>query len=224
MGYVDLYCERLGPGLLAEPVNAATNIAFFVAAWMLWRIARRSGKPSSEIRLLIGLIVAIGIGSTLFHTFAATWARWLDIAPILVFQLTFLWIYARSAMRWRAVSATLLVVSFFSVALYSRQFTQLLNGSLVYAPAIIAIFTLGRHQWLTNRIRPPLLLPAAGVFTLSLVLRTVDSAACQHFALGTHFFWHLLNATVLYLAVRCLLPPRHADRVIESQRQRGYAS
>jgi len=212
MSYVDLYCERLAPGLLAEPVNAATNIAFFVAAWLLWRFARRSDEPRFEIQQLVGLIVGIGVGSALFHTFAATWARWLDIVPILLFQLVFLWIYARSVMRWRAVSAAALVIAFFSVALYARQFAQLFNGSLTYAPAIVAIFALGVHQWLTDRIRPPLLLPAAGMFALSLALRTIDAMACQHFALGTHFFWHLLNAAVLYLAVRSVLPPRRADR------------
>lgn len=205
MGYVDLYCERLGPGLLAEPVNALTNAAFFVAAWLLWRIARRDGALSAEIGVLVGLIVAIGIGSTLFHTLATTWARWLDVLPILLFQLAFLWTYARAAMRWRAVPAAALVVAFLGVALYARQFPHLLNGALTYAPAIVAIFALGLHQWLTDKARPPLLLAAAAVFTLSLILRTVDAAACEYFALGTHFFWHLLNAVVLYLSVRSLL-------------------
>lgn len=210
MAYVDLYCERLGPGLLAEPVNALTNAAFFVAAWLLWRLARRSGGPGYEIGLLLGLIVAIGIGSTLFHTLATTWARWLDVLPILLFQLAFLWTYARGAIRWQAVPAAALVVAFLAVALYARQFPHLLNGSLTYAPAIVAILALGLHQWLTDKARPPLLLAAAAVFTLSLILRTLDAAACEVFALGTHFFWHLLNAVVLYLSVRSLLGLRRA--------------
>lgn len=27
--FIDIYCERLGPGLWAEPLNALTNAAFF---------------------------------------------------------------------------------------------------------------------------------------------------------------------------------------------------
>ena len=42
MGYIDVYCERVGPGLWAEPVNALTNAAFFLAGWLLWRNARRT--------------------------------------------------------------------------------------------------------------------------------------------------------------------------------------
>ena len=53
----------------------------------------------------------------------------------------------------------------------------------------------------------PWLLAAAGVFVVSLVLRTIDAAACERLPLGTHFCWHLLNGVVLYLAVRSLLRP-----------------
>jgi hypothetical protein len=30
--YMDVYCERTGPGLLAEPLNAVTNASFLIAA------------------------------------------------------------------------------------------------------------------------------------------------------------------------------------------------
>ena len=210
MRQIDLYCERLGSDLLAEPVNAVTNAAFFAAAWLLWRHARRSGRVGHEFWVLSGLIVAIGVGSTLFHTLATTWARWLDVLPILLFQLAFIWTYARGAMRWQALPAGAMVVAFLGVALYARQFPHLLNGSLTYAPAIAAILALGVHQWLSNEERPPLLLVAAGVFTLSVVLRTIDATACEHFAVGTHFFWHLLNGVVVYLSVRSVLLPHQA--------------
>jgi hypothetical protein len=82
-----LYCERAEPGLFAEPLNALTNVAFFVAAWAAWSLARRSRTAPADIGLLIALSIVIGIGSTLFHTFAAVWARVLDEVPILLFQL-----------------------------------------------------------------------------------------------------------------------------------------
>ena len=51
---VDDYCERLGPGLWAEPLNLVTNLAFLIAA-ILWRRCRggrrgrcwRRSSPSS---------------------------------------------------------------------------------------------------------------------------------------------------------------------------------
>ena len=70
-----VYCERLGPGLLAEPLNALSNLAFFLAAWAAWSVARRGGALDSGIAVLVGLIATIGIGSTLFHTFSTPWAH-----------------------------------------------------------------------------------------------------------------------------------------------------
>jgi hypothetical protein len=82
---VDLYCERLGPGLWAEPLNALTNASFLVAAWFSWRMAARQQRLTSGVWLLIGLMIAIAIGSGFFHTFATNWARILDVVPILIF-------------------------------------------------------------------------------------------------------------------------------------------
>jgi len=202
MEHVDIYCERLGPGIFAEPVNALTNIAFFVAAWVLWREAGRQGNRSPDITLLVVLIAAIGVGSSIFHTLALAWSRWLDVVPILLFQLTFLWLYPRRIMGWGTGSATALIVVYLAVALYGRQFPEVMNGSLAYAPAIAALLALGLYHWVTRQPAPYLLLFAAGVFTVSLIARTIDSTICPHFPLGTHFLWHLLNPVVLYLCVR----------------------
>jgi len=203
--YLDLYCERLAPGLFGEPANALSNLAFFAAAWLLAREARRHGAWRPDIALLVALIAVVGIGSTVFHTVATTWAQWLDLVPILLFQLVFLSIYARRELRWPALAAGLLAAAFLAVALYARRYPELFNGSITYAPAIVAIFVLGLHHQAIHPRERPLLLYAAGVFTVSLFLRTIDAAACERFPVGTHFCWHLLNGVVLYLAVRSLL-------------------
>jgi hypothetical protein len=50
------------------------------------------------------------------------------------------------------------------------------------------------------------LLGAAGVFLVSMLFRTIDFEVCAltRFAgraIGTHFMWHILNATTLFLLV-----------------------
>ena len=57
------YCERCGPGLLAEPINASTNLSFLIAAWAAWFLARRANALHAGTWGLIALSVAIGIGS-----------------------------------------------------------------------------------------------------------------------------------------------------------------
>jgi hypothetical protein len=205
METLDLYCERLGPGLWAEPLNASTNIAFFLSAWALWHTARKAQRLAPGVWLLIALIVMIGAGSTLFHLLATPWARLADELPILVFQLWFVWMYGRRAMGLGWPGAAVLLAAFFALALAGRQFPHVLNGSLVYAAAVVFIIGLGLYHAATRKAEPSILLWAAAVLAVSVVLRTLDHAVCDAFPTGTHFFWHLLNALVLYLAARGLL-------------------
>ena len=78
---VDGYCERLGPGLRAEPLNAVTNLAFLAGAFWLWPRMRGDGAA----RVLCVSLALIGIGSGLFHTVAERWAGLADVLPILVY-------------------------------------------------------------------------------------------------------------------------------------------
>lgn len=72
---IDAYCERVGFGFWAEPINALTNIAFLASGFVIWRKAQGRGLPLAEAMAIV--LFAIGIGSFLFHTFATRWAgRW----------------------------------------------------------------------------------------------------------------------------------------------------
>jgi hypothetical protein len=210
---LDLYCERLGPGLLAEPVNAFTNAAFFLAAWWIWRQAPRpQGRVDRGTALLVALVLAIGVGSTLFHTTASRWALLADVVPILLFQICFLWLYLKRRMELASPPALGLEALFVAATLVSRSWPRLLNGSLAYAPGLLALLLLGaweRNQPPRGRRSGPGLLVTGAVFAVSLTLRSVDQLVCPWWPLGTHPAWHLLNALVLALACRSLLPPAH---------------
>lgn len=205
IGSIDLYCERLGPGLLAEPINAITNLSFVVAAIAIWYQARRLDSLSSGILLLIGLMVAIGLGSGLFHTFATGWARVLDILPILLFQVVFMWIYGRRIIRISTGKLVAAVVIFLVSAYFCRQFQHLFNGSLIYAPALLLLIALGIYHYRHARNHRHLLLWATGVFLLSLFFRSIDMAVCEYVAFGTHFLWHVFNGVLVYLVALGLL-------------------
>ena len=195
----DIYCERLGPELWAEPVNAATNLAFLFAAWATWRIAQKQSTLTPDIRLLIGLITAIGVGSGLYHTFATRWAELLDVLPILLFQLLFLGSYCSRIILIQPIFTGLIVLAYAGIVFWAGTFSHLLNGSLAYAPAILVLGIVGCYHCATDRNRPNLLLIAALVFLISLTFRTLDNAFCPYIPLDTHFLWHLLNALLLYL-------------------------
>ena len=205
---VDLYCERLGVGLWEEPFNAVTNLSFITAAWFSWLLAKRQEALTPGVWALLALMCAIGVGSALFHTYANSLTRLLDVLPILLFQLIFVWMYFRSVTRFGATSSSIIVLVYLLATLVGRQYPDLLNGSLIYAPALVLLFVGGLFHALTGRSERLVMAGAAVVFTCSLAFRSIDNRVCSDFPLGTHFLWHLLNGVVLYLLLRVLVANR----------------
>jgi hypothetical protein len=76
-------CERLRDGLVAQPVNAASALAYLLAAaWLAGQGARRDAAPRREA-LAFGLAVAAaGVGSVDFHGPGSPAARWLHDAGL----------------------------------------------------------------------------------------------------------------------------------------------
>jgi len=87
-----MYRERSGdPAFWAEPLNALSNASFVIAAAFAldFAICKRALQPSTLA--LISLAAVIGWGSFLFHTVPSYPSMWLDIIPITLFQILFLW-------------------------------------------------------------------------------------------------------------------------------------
>ncbi len=201
--YIDIYCERLEPGLWAEPLNAVTNAAFFVAAFFVYLLARKENALTPQSMVLIALLCLIGIGSTLFHTFATKLTMLSDVLPILFYQMAFIWFYALGVMRLSAVKSAALFAVFIAMTVAAEQApAHILNGSLGYAPAIIFLLGLGVWHFITRQRERFILVIAALVFMVSLTLRSIDMSVCTQIPFGTHFLWHILNGFVLYLSTR----------------------
>jgi hypothetical protein len=200
--YVDIYCERTAPGLLAEPINALTNLAFFLAAWLVLRQARAEGRLDWPLKVLIGLVFAIGTGSLLWHTFAQRWAGVADVIPILLFIVTYvglsMWRYF-GAGRAEAVALAVAFL-FFAPGLRSAAAATLpdvMRPSFGYLPALVALVVCGALLVLRRHPAGVWLLGAGAVFIVSLTFRALDEQVCAGFPTGTHFMWHILNAVVL---------------------------
>jgi hypothetical protein len=148
--------------------------------------------------VLIVLAVCIGVGSGLWHTFATDWASVLDVAPITLFQLAFLWLYGRHAVRLPAAAVVALLAVHVALGVWLTRFDEWLNGSLVYIPTIVLTAV---HQYATAGPVPRATVASAVVFCVSLTARSIDLVVCRQLPVGTHFLWHVLNGVVVYLAM-----------------------
>jgi len=76
-------CERLRPGLIAQPVNTATSLAFVAAAGATALRSRRRGTPYGAQEVAYSALLAlVGIGSVAFHGPQPRGAKVLHDAPI----------------------------------------------------------------------------------------------------------------------------------------------
>ncbi|AEI93140.1 ceramidase domain-containing protein [Roseobacter litoralis] len=205
--YVDGYCERMGPEYWAEPINAITNLAFVLAALVMWRRAR--GVPLA--RALCVVLGLIGIGSYLFHTHAQVWAAMADVLPIIGFILLYLFAVNRAAFDvsgWPALGLTALFIPYAGMMVPVFSLVPALGGSAAYAPVPLLIFL---YAGFLRRRLPEFargLAIGAGLLVLSLAFRTLDEPVCEAIPMGTHFMWHVLNGVMLgwmiYIYVRLM--------------------
>ena len=202
---MDVYCERVGPGLLAEPLNAVSNISFLLAAWAAWVLATRTGALSAGVRVLIALAASVGIGSILWHTYPVSLTLILDIVPILFFIIWYIWLYTRNVIGMRSLFAVASGAAFLIATFLVIPYSDVLHGALVYTPGLMVALVLGVFHATERRVARFTLLAAAGVYMAALFFRTIDNEVCPVLPIGTHFLWHILIGLVTYLAMRSLI-------------------
>lgn len=194
---VDIYCERVGPEFWAEPVNAVTNAAFLIAAFILWRRVRDTDLDLAKV--LCTVLAAIGVGSFLSHTFATRWAATADVVPIGVFVFVYIFAANRDflGLGWaKGAGATMLfpVFAYFIVPVLADMG---LGASAAYGAVNLYIYAYGVLLFPKDRALGGGLLIGAGVLSLSIFARTIDHGVCERFEVGSHFLWHCLNALML---------------------------
>jgi Ceramidase len=201
MGQIDLYCERTSPALWAEPVNALSNLAFVAAGlWGVRQVRRYGAGTFAEV--LAWWVVAIGIGSALFHTFANELTKWADILPIAGFTLAYTLMNLRrfTGMSWQRAAP--IFFAFYGAAgliafLVPDWLREATNGSTGYLPPFLALLFFGALVLASGSRAGWYNLAAAGIFVASVAFRAIDLKVCDEFPLGTHFLWHTLNGLML---------------------------
>jgi len=204
---IDNYCERLDASLFSEPLNAISNGAFLIAAFVLFMRYRAVGRRDFEVLALIALVAVVGLGSLAFHTFANGLSMMADVMPTAVLVVTYIWVAFRRLLLWRGRSALGAIALFFVAAFIVGMVPQAyaFNGSIAYLPCFGVLLFLWAQLAAKQHVEAITLKKAVLVFMASLTFRSVDMQWCAVFPLGTHFLWHCFNGILLTLLVRAVL-------------------
>ena len=231
------YCERgLDPAFWAEPLNAASNVAYLaVAAAMLVRMRRLPATVAGQrwwLILMIGLVALVGAGSFLFHTLATRWALAADVLPIFLFMLVYMAFALRVLLGFGLAVTAGIIGAFMTVTIAASSLAcpamltglavgapePCLKGSVGYVPALLALVVTSHLLWRRHPAGRHLL-AAAAVFLVAVVLRWLDRDLCAATRLfgavrGTHALWHLLTAVALAMLLSAAMKT-HSDPASE---------
>lgn len=215
---IDIYCERMDVSFWAEPINASTNAAFFVAAFLIWRL---QSKPAN---LFAALIALIGLGSFAFHTWANRLTAVMDVAAIGFYLIAFAYCIPRQWNRHsRLISSASILFLLACVALSSLIVSNMKAGfpwlpSGLYLGAWLALTAYAGITQTENPSAARWLWIAVVIFPSSLLFRQLDNVWCDATG-GTHWLWHILNAIVLWASAKGLcqeVPTQRNPNAIET--------
>jgi hypothetical protein len=230
------YCEALGGGLFAQPVNTLSNVYYsLVGLFALFmvghdRAPRNLGTPHrSLVGSLLGWVaLLLGLGSAAFHGTLSHWGGLLDnvamnlfVSFVLVHDLTRLegWSRKTFTVAYTAVNGVTT-----AVLLHDDSHSLVLFALLVLAAGLAEAMVVcpAWFPWTSHRVvgrRVPFLGGALGTFAFAWgIWRLSDTGAAlcaSDSLLQGHALWHLLTAVtigllILYLRSERETVPSHA--------------
>jgi hypothetical protein len=202
-------CEAIGNGLLLQPVNTVSSLAFVVVGGL---VGARVGRSITLVRTTFaGVLMFVGLGSVGFHGWGGSVAGWAhDVSLSALFLLVLAvelgmrqkWTSARIAILWVVPAACLAVLTALAPGIIDA-----LNAVLV-APAVGAVLwrvAKGR-VWAADRAAVAglgLLLLGATVMALS---RSGGPLCAEASVLQGHAVWHVLAAAGIGLYAANVVP------------------
>lgn len=201
----DCFCEAIRDGLVRQPANTWTSLAFvaaalFVAARVFRREGPRSGPlPSAEAALLAGSLALVGLGSAFYHASLTFPGQVLDVSGMYLVA-TFI-LFHRLGPRF-GVPPLLSVPGFVlaNAALMTAQVTTPSLRRIVFGALLAAALFV---EWRSSRAGRTWLAAGASLMVVAFAIWVVDRqrlACAPDSLIQGHALWHLLGA----LASVCL--------------------
>lgn len=220
-------CERHSLGWVAEPLNVISSFAFMAVAISIYRYYKSEEdlqrKWIWDVHALTFITFIIGFNSVLFHAFPNPTTELLDTLAIVFFIIIYFWSVLFRIGRCNLFQASICFIAFVGFShILVHQFPNALNDSIGYLSSMIALIMIAVHLHLKARPSSQHFMLAAIIGVCSLFCRAIDKEICSMLPIGTHFLWHTLNATLLYILLKQLV--RNVNREARLRRMAGDSS
>ena len=220
-------CEHIGQGLLGQPVNTLSSLAYLVVGVLLLRRALAARSWARVVLVTYGAtVVAIGFGSAAFHGPMPAWGRFvhdLSIGSVLTFVISYDVTLVRGATERAALAVFAVLLGASAVVLaVSPDASNAVDSALVVA-ALIAELSVARSPKRIAAARglvrePAVWILAAAAIVVGAALNALGRTGaplCEpDSVVQLHAVWHGLTAVVLWIYGAGVLGPRERARNI----------
>lgn len=195
---MDFYCERINLDFFNEPINILSNVFFLLASVIVF-LNFIKFKTKKVFFIFPILVFFIGMGSASFHSLPNKITLTLDVLPIFLFSIVFVFFFNIKILKLKNINNFLFIILFISLYFILPEIFnyEFLNGSEYYLAndftILFYIFLIKREKKLFINLVSIFL-----IFNLSIYFRSIDNYVCENLNIGTHFIWHFLNSFVLY--------------------------
>ena len=213
-------CEHIGQGLLAQPANTLSSLAYVLAGLLILgraAVARPGARVAPAVYAVT--VVGVGIGSAAFHGPMPAWGRFghnLSIAAVLAFVIGYDVALARGASANTGLAMFVAITGACAIVLaVSPDVSNALDAVLVIGAVVAEIgvsrtaagrATADGRLWI-------LIVGAVAIGAFLNALGRTDAPLCQPDSpVQLHALWHVLTAFVLWLYGSAVLGPREQAR------------
>jgi Ceramidase len=215
-------CEHIGEGLLAQPANTLSSLAYVVAGvLLLWRALALNPRARVTLIVYALTVMGVGVGSAAFHGPMPEWGRFahdLSIAAVLAFIIGSGVASARGAPVSTGLSIFGGLVGACAIVLaVSPDASNALDAVLVVG-AVGAELAAARSPAGRDVGYGRLWIVGAAALAVGAVLNALgrtDAPLCDPDSpVQLHALWHVVTAFVLWLYGSTVLGPREQARRI----------
>ncbi len=209
-------CETIGGGLLAQPANAISSLAYVaVAAWLVWWTRRLAGLERAMAWIYAVVLALVGVGSVAFHGPMPPWAKLAHDLPIAAIGLVVVMVaLVRTDPDHRVAFIVAVAIAVVGVGIL---FAVVPGAGLTTTGAIaVAAVAAEALRWRRERLwhRRDVVrryIGAAAVLTVAAVVNALGRTGgpwCRPDAwLQPHALWHILSAVAFGTLAAGLFAP-----------------